>query len=209
MPSAIATPSNQQRETSNYVIARQFFTRCSAVRHASACDGERRIARAARAHHRRAEDAEVRHLVREAPAVDDVGLGVVAHARAAVGVRRRRPSCRRPAPRWIAIAPAARYHCSILSWMNARDPPLVVLVVGGDAAHREAERILHRRIEIEVVVLVRQRRLLQVRRVRAVGVLLDERLPLPSPSAARGRTCSCWRRRSAGDPNTPTGCRRR
>ena len=69
---------------------------------------QRRIARAARAHHRRAEDAEVRRFVREAPAIDHVGLGVVAHARAAVRVRRRahraaaaaldRDRARRPVP---------------------------------------------------------------------------------------------------------------
>ena len=52
-------------------------------------NGVGRIARAARAHHRRAEDAEVRHFVRHAPSIDDVGLGVVAHARAAVRVRGR------------------------------------------------------------------------------------------------------------------------
>src|SRR5690348_11378438 len=46
------------------------------------------IARAARAHDRRAEHAEIRHLMAEAPAVDDVRLGVVAHARSAVRVRR-------------------------------------------------------------------------------------------------------------------------
>src|SRR5439155_9693925 len=43
---------------------------------------ERRIVRAARAHHRRAEHTEIRRVVREAPAIDDVGVGVVAHARA-------------------------------------------------------------------------------------------------------------------------------
>src|SRR5262245_60799900 len=43
---------------------------------------QRRIVAAARAHHRRTEKAEVGDLVRKAPAIDDVGFGVVTHARA-------------------------------------------------------------------------------------------------------------------------------
>ena len=66
--------------------------------------------------------------------------------------------------------------------MNDANLPLVVLEVGRDTAHREAERILHDGIEIEVVVFVGQRRLLQVRRVAPIGVLLDELLPLRSPA---------------------------
>ena len=62
------------------------------------------------------------------------------------------------------------------------DLPLVLLELAGDADDRKPERILHDRIEIEEVVLVRQRRLLDVRAVRAVGVLLDERLPLRPPA---------------------------
>ena len=58
---------------------------------------------------------------------------------------------------------------------------LVVLVVGGDADHRKAERVLHVGIEVEQVVLVGQRRLLQIGDVPAVGVLLDERLPARAP----------------------------
>src|SRR5438270_4620442 len=49
--------------------------------------GERRIVRAARPHRRRAEDAEIRRRMRKAPAIDDVGRGIVAHARSAVRVR--------------------------------------------------------------------------------------------------------------------------
>src|SRR5262249_28623540 len=58
---------------------------------------------------------------------------------------------------------------------------LVVLVVSGDADHGEAERILHGGVEVERVVLVGQRRLLQIGKVPAVGVLLDERLPTGAP----------------------------
>src|SRR5262249_30688670 len=50
--------------------------------------GQRRIVRAARAHDGSAQNPEVRRFVRETPAADDVRLRVVAHARAAVRVRR-------------------------------------------------------------------------------------------------------------------------
>src|SRR4051794_2483213 len=74
-------------------------------------------------------------------------------------------------PRCTSMAPTARYHCSILFWMNAA-ALLVLLIVGSDAAHREAERILHGGIEVEIIVCVRQRCLLQIRAVHAVRVLL-------------------------------------
>src|SRR5262245_499592 len=48
--------------------------------------GQRRIVRAARAHDGGAQHAKVRHLVREAEPVDHVGLAVVAHAGAAIGM---------------------------------------------------------------------------------------------------------------------------
>src|SRR5262249_35096404 len=50
--------------------------------------GERRIARAAGAHHRGPENAEVRYFVRDPPPVDDVRLLVVTHTRTAIGMRR-------------------------------------------------------------------------------------------------------------------------
>lgn len=50
--------------------------RCSAVRQARAFAMS--VVRAVSAHHRGAEDAEVPHRVREAEAVDHVGLAVVA-----------------------------------------------------------------------------------------------------------------------------------
>src|SRR5262249_33102831 len=50
--------------------------------------GERGIVGAAGAHHRGAENAKVWHLVRKAVAVDYIGLAVVAHAAATVGVGR-------------------------------------------------------------------------------------------------------------------------
>src|SRR6516165_828368 len=65
-------------------VARQMLggTPCQRLR------GQRGIMGAACAHHGRAEDAEVRYFVRKAPAVDHVGVAVVAHARAPIGVRR-------------------------------------------------------------------------------------------------------------------------
>src|SRR5258708_4750343 len=49
---------------------------------------ERGIARAAGSHHRSSQDAQIRGLVREPPAINHVGFRVVAHTGSAVGVRR-------------------------------------------------------------------------------------------------------------------------
>ena len=171
--------------------------------------GERRVARAARAHHRRAEDAEVRHLVREAPAVDDVGLG---GCRPCACRRRRastRPSGRRPARAGPRSRRPPRYHCSILSWMNAPILRSLSLYSAVIAADRIAERILHHRIEVEEVVLVRQRRLLEVGGVRAVGVLLDERLPRRAPGRRLAERAHAGGADRAAVRRRPTGCRRR
>src|SRR6202022_1053940 len=51
--------------------------------------GERWVPRAAGAHHAGAENTEVRRFVRKTPTVPPIGLGVVAHPRAAIRVRRR------------------------------------------------------------------------------------------------------------------------
>jgi hypothetical protein len=59
--------------------------------------GECGIVGAAGAHHRSAKDAEVWHLVREAVAIDHVGLAVITHAGAAVGMGRRTHGSHRPA----------------------------------------------------------------------------------------------------------------
>src|SRR2546423_7735622 len=95
-------------------------------------DGERRVARAARAHHRRAEHAEVRRLVCEPPAIDDVRLGAVAHARAAVRVRRHahRAAHRRALHGHCAGRAIPLLH---LVLRERGDLPLVVLVFGSDA----------------------------------------------------------------------------
>ena len=66
---------------------------------------------------------------------------------------------------------------------------LVVLVVGGDADHREAERVFHDGVEVEHVVLVGQRGLLQIGDVPAIGVLMMNAFQL-APQSAPGRTCS-------------------
>jgi len=51
------------------------------------------------------------------------------------------------------------------------EPLFVVLVIGRDADHREAHGIFGDRIEVEIIVLVGQRRLLQIGDVEAVGAL--------------------------------------
>ncbi|PYQ80719.1 MAG: hypothetical protein DMG03_21870 [Acidobacteria bacterium] len=142
--------------------------------------GERRIVRAARPHRRGAEDAEIWRLMRKAPAIDDVGRGIVAHARSAVRVR---ADSHRAADRRALNRDRARFAIPLLhfSLREQRYASFVLLELRGDAADREAERILHDGIEIDVVVLVRERRLLDVRGVRSIGVLLDERLPCRSP----------------------------
>src|SRR5580765_7916992 len=87
---------------------------------------ERRIASAARAHYRRAEHAEVGHLVRKAEAIDDVGFLVVAHARAAVRVRR---YAHRAANRRTLNGDRARFSIPLLHLVlrEGGDLPLVVL----------------------------------------------------------------------------------
>ena len=57
----------------------------------------------------------------------------------------------------------------------------VVLVVSGDPADRKAEGIFYHRIEVEKVIFVWQRRLLQVGSVPAVSVFFDERFPCGTP----------------------------
>src|SRR5262249_42692566 len=100
--------------------------------------GERGIVSAAGAHHRGAEDAEGWHLVRKAVAVDYIGLAVVAHAGAAVGVGRGTHGAHRPA----LDRDRARLHEPLRHLVLDEDAELllVVLVVSGDADHGEAER---------------------------------------------------------------------
>src|SRR5437773_8155247 len=62
------------------------------------------------------------------------------------------------------------------------DLPLVLFELSGDSDHWIAEWVLDGRIEIEEVVLVRQRGLLVVRRVGTICVLLDECFPLRAPA---------------------------
>src|SRR4030088_246672 len=112
--------------------------------------GERRVARPARAHHRRAEDTKVRRFVREPPAVDDVRVRVVAHAGAAVRVRRHAHR----AADWRALdRDSAGLAIPLLHLVldERGDLALVLFVLRGDTTDRIAERILYNRIEIEKV----------------------------------------------------------
>ena len=146
-------------------------------------DRMRRVVRAARPHDGCAEDPEVGHFVSEPPPVDDVRVDGVAHPGSAIGVSGRAHGA---AHRGALNGNRARRPVPLLHLVltERRDVPLVLLVFGRNADHRKSERVLHLGIQVEVVVLIRQRCLLDVRVVRAIGVLLDERLPLRPP---RGR----------------------
>src|SRR5207244_1221500 len=62
-----------------------------------------------------------------------------------------------------------------------REPSLVFLVLGCDSNYWKPERIANLRLKVQVIVLVRKRRLLDVRRVLTIGVLFDECLPCRAP----------------------------
>src|SRR5262249_2126437 len=82
-------------------------------------------------------------------------------------------------PRSTAIAPASMNHAAILSWMKA--PSRFSLSLLSAAMRITRKPILRHRVEVKHVVLIRQRRLLQIGEVPAVGVLLHERLPARAP----------------------------
>src|SRR5260370_13486997 len=154
-------------------------------------ESQRRIAGAARPHHRSTEYAQVRRLVRETPSVDHVGFRIIPHARAAVGMRgwshraNRVPNCRDSASPLVPLLHLVLDKSGTFA--------LVLLVVGGDPADRKAQRIFHHRIEVEIVAFVWQSRLLAVRGVRAVSVFFDECFPCSTPrrrSAERGHARS-------------------
>jgi hypothetical protein len=136
---------------------------------------QRRIAGAARSHDARAENAEIRHLVGEAPLVHDVRLGVLAHARTAVGMGRGSHGAKR-VPHHLdgARRPVPLLH---LVLTERRGLPLVLFEIRRDPADRLTERIFHHWIQIQIVVLVGQCGLLHIRAVPAIGIRLDERLP--------------------------------
>src|SRR5262249_46684344 len=133
---------------------------------------QRRIRRAARARPRPADDPALWRLAGEPEPTPDAGLRAVAHARAAVRMRR---DPHRTANRRAGDPDRAGLAVPLLHLVLGErgDLPLVLLELRRDPAHLEAERILHLGIEIEEVVLVGQRRLLDVGAVGAVGILLD------------------------------------
>ena len=137
---------------------------------------------ARRARERRAaDDAEVRHLVRHAPAVDDVDVRVVAHPRAAVGVRAQRARARRGRPDLGGARRLQPLDHLLLDVVGV--PPLVVVEVVRDPDHRPAERVAHGRVEVEVVVLVRRApRAASPTPADRVGVLRQPRLPPRAPA---------------------------
>ena len=134
-----------------------------------------RVTRAARSHYRSAEDAEVRDFVREAPPIDHIGFSVVAHARAAVGVRGYARWVHRPPHHFdSAGGPVPLLHLSLREVNGAQ---FVLPGERGDAADRVAEGIEHRVVQIEEVVFVWKGGSLQMRGIPASRVLVDERLP--------------------------------
>src|SRR5215469_17987124 len=113
--------------------------------------------------------------MREAPAVDYIGVSVVSHSGAAIGVRGWSHGA------WRAFVD--RYgpglHEPLRHLVLHKDANLlfVLLEVGRDPTDRLAESVFYCRVEIEVVVLVRQRRLLNVGYIPAIRGFLAERLP--------------------------------
>src|SRR2546427_8065103 len=72
-------------------------------------ESQRRIASAARPHHRSSEDTQVRGLMRETPSVDHVGFRIIPHAGTTVAMcgwphrANRVPNCRDSASRFVPL----------------------------------------------------------------------------------------------------------
>src|SRR5580692_8922133 len=115
-------------------------------------EGQRRIASAARPHHRSSENTQVRGLVGETPSVNDVGFGTIPNSRTAVGMRSwphradRVPNCRDSASRFVPLLHLVLDESGKFA--------LIVFIVGGDAADRKAQRVFHHWIEVKIVVFV-------------------------------------------------------
>jgi hypothetical protein len=137
---------------------------------------------AAGAHHRCPDNAEVWHVMGKAEPVDHVGPAIITHSGPTIGMR----GGSHRAGRSLLHRYSAGLHEPLrhLVLDEGAQSLLIVFVVGGDADYREAHGVFHDRIEVEIVVLVRQRRFLQIGDVEAVGILLDEGFPRSSQLGA-------------------------
>ena len=129
----------------------------------------------------------------QAVPVHDIRLGVVPHSRATVGMGRD--------PHRATQATADDVHRTGLAiplfhlLLHERgDRQLILLVLSGDSHHRVANGVGHLGVEIEIVRLVGQCGFLDIRRVGAVGVLLDERLPGRAPGGRATKRARAGRR---------------
>ena len=111
----------------------------------------------------------------------------MSHAGTSVGVCGDTHRVTKPTPDnfYSARFPVPFLH-TILSEFS--DRTFVLLELSGDTNHREAEFVSDRRIEIEVIVFVRECRFLDIRRVRTVSIFPNEPLPsgAPVPSVSVG-----------------------
>src|SRR5215469_1907823 len=118
--------------------------------------------------------------MREAPAVDHVGFSVVSHSGATIRVGGWSHRA------WWAFVD--RYRPGLYETLRhlvlhkGADLLLVLLEVGREPTDRLAESVFYCRVEIEIIVLVGQGRLLNVGNIPAIRVFPDERLPRGAPS---------------------------
>src|SRR5690349_14621403 len=116
----------------------------------------------------------------EAPTVGHIGFGIVAHARAPVGMRA-------DGHRAIDITlPDVNSAGSLVPGFHlllseSRNAFLVILVVGRDAYDWITQRVLYGGIEVEIIGFVGKGRLLHVAMMDAISVLPNESLPVGSP----------------------------
>src|ERR1700746_1283263 len=118
--------------------------------------------------------------MRAGPAIHYVGVSVVSHSGAAISVRGW------PHRAWRAFVdryrPGLHEPLRHLVLHKCADLLLVLLEVGRDTTDRLAERVFYCRVEIEIIVLIGQSRLLNIGNIPAIRVFLDERLPRGAPS---------------------------
>ena len=128
-------------------ISSQSSTRRCAVRSASACSVSVGLWPPVVGNDGRAEHPEIRRLVREPEAIDDRGLRIVAHPRAAVGSGAPRRTgvgaCQ------VSVAPAARSHSSCCS-PQERDARALVLAARGSVTRTTGRPCGSRRDRVEV-----------------------------------------------------------
>src|ERR1035438_3521921 len=129
---------------------------------------ERRVARTAGSHKRRTQNAEILRLMREAPAIRHVRLRVIAHPRAAEGMRTQTGDQRR-LHKHLDRAPCPVPLLQLLLRILDR-PRLVLLRSCRHPADRIPQRIANPGVEIEKSSFVREGGRLQIRRREPPGL---------------------------------------